>query len=144
MNKEIIDAYIETWNDGNYDRLTEFVSENVIRNVPETANQSTDNLNGLIEVMNGFRTAFPDCKVTAEEIHFTENHSFQKFTFTGTNTGPGDFSPTGNTVSVSGFATIRYENGKMAQEDVYYDVLGFMAQLGIIKLPGEEEAAASA
>ena len=143
MNKEIFDAYLETWNDGNYDRLDKYVSENVIRNVPETTYQSTNNLSGLKEVLNGFRTAFPNCQVTIDEAHFTEDHSFAKFTFSGTNTGPGEFPPTGNAVSVPGGAIIRYEDGKMVQEDVYYDVLGFMVQLGIIELPGEETAASA-
>ncbi len=141
MNKEAFEAYVEIWNGADFDRLESCISENLIRNVPETVNQSTDSLSGLIEVMKSFRKAFPDGKVTLDEVHYMDNYSFAKYTYTGTNTGDGDFPATGKSVSTSGSSFVRFEDGKIVQEDVYYDALGFMIQLGIIELPSEESAA---
>ena len=142
-NKEAFDGYIEIWNNGNYEELSKYLAENVQRRVPETANQNTDNLSGLIEVMKTYRTAFPDSKVTIQEFYEIDDRTFGKFTFSGTNTGDWDLPTTGKEANVQGGSFMRYKDGKIIEETIYYDVLGFMAQLGIIELP-EGEAAASA
>ncbi|NNE99833.1 MAG: ester cyclase [Pyrinomonadaceae bacterium] len=141
MNKNSFDAFVAAWNEGNLEALDEHIVSNFVRRVPETMNKNANNLAELKERISDFRKAFPDLKVTIEDAQFLENRSVAQWTFTGTNTGPGDHPPTGKAVSVPGVSLHRYEDGKILEEDVYFDVLGFMAQLGIVKLP---EAAASA
>lgn len=135
MYKEHFDAFIAAWNDGNLDGLDEYVSANIVRKAPNTINSSANNLTELKKVVTDFRTAFPDIKVTIDELHFSDNHSFAKWTFTGTNTGPGEYPPTGKSVNISGSSIARYEDGKLVEDCVYMDVLEFMLQLGQIELP---------
>ena len=53
-----------------------------------------------------------------------------RWTVTGTNTGPGDEPPTGKAVTISGMTTFTMVDGKIAEEYVQFDVLGWQLQLG--------------
>ena len=141
MNRETFEKYIEIWNNKNYEELSSIAAPDLRRDVPETVNQSTTDVAGLIEVMKHFHTAFPDSRVEIKEVHYFEDKSFGAWTFTGTNTGPGDMPPTGRKVEVDGLSLMRYEDGKMVAEEIKYDVLEFMMQLGVIEMP--ESAAAA-
>ncbi len=140
MNRISFDAFIEAWNDGDLDRLDEYIATDVVRRVPETMD-GANSLEELKQRITDFRTAFPDMTVTIDEAIFAKNRAAAQWTFTGTNTGPGDHPPTGKAVSIKGASVHRYEDGKLVEEDVYFDVLGFMTQLGLIQPP---EAAAAA
>lgn len=141
MNRDSFDVFVAAWNGGDLDSLNEHIATNVVRRVPETMNNNANNLDELKQRITDFRTAFPDMTVTIDEALFLETRAVAQWTFTGTNTGPGERPPTGKTVNVSGASIYRFEADKLAEEDVYFDVLGFMVQLGVVKLP---EAAASA
>ena len=86
-------------------------------------------------MITDFRTAFPDTLVTIDEAFFLEGRSFTKWTFKGTNTGPGTHPATGKPVKVSGVSFARYDGGKMIEELVYFDALEFLSQLGVIEPP---------
>ena len=48
----------------------------------------------------GFMSAFPDMRVSMDELQVAGHHAVYRWTLTGTNTGPGG---TGNAVRISGF-----------------------------------------
>ncbi len=104
-------------------------------NYTRTMNDVTDatNPNELVESMKVFFTAFPDFKVTnphRSEIH--DNQLFVHWEMTGTNTGEFNGSPaTGKKVKTSGLTRIHFNSkGKIDMENVYYDQLSLMQQLG--------------
>ena len=76
------------------------------------------------------RTAYPDAKVFADKIDAYTGGAVIQWRFTGTNTGPGENPPTGNTVDLTGLTTISMEDGKIVREYVRFDVLSWMEQLG--------------
>jgi predicted ester cyclase len=86
-------------------------------------------------VISDFRTSFPDVKVTVHEITFQGDRSFAQWTVEGTNTGPGDFPPTGRPIKFDGSSFGRYADGKLVEELVYFDALDMMTQLGLIPDP---------
>ena len=135
MYQDNVNALLSAWNSGDLEGLNAHVSNHVVRKSPTSLNSDAYNLPELKEVISKFRTAFPDCHVRLDEIHFTENRSFARWTFTGTNTGDGDFPPTGKAIDISGSSFSRFEDGKMTEELVYMDALEFMTQLGLIELP---------
>ncbi len=55
--------------------------------------------------------------------------------FASPNTGPGAAPPTGKSVKLSGSTFIRYQEGKIAEEIVYFDVLDWQMQLGYTMTP---------
>ena len=131
--KPLVDKFIEVWNNGNYDELDAYLDPNFVR----VSNQTPEvkGLDGMKEVMTGFRTAFPDLKITIENEIYSENRAALHWTFSGTNTGPGQFPPTGKSVEVWGLTILHYANGKLTKEVVAYNNQEFMEQLGYTMAP---------
>ena len=138
MYEAHIDALLAAWNEGDFDGLDAFVASDTVRRTPASVSSDASNLSELKQVIADFRTQFPDGKVTLEEIEFHGDRSFGRWVFEGTNTGPGDFPPTGRHVSVSGVSHGRYRDGKLVEELVYFDGLEMLGQLGLVDLPGAD------
>jgi len=135
MYEQQLATVLAAWNDGDLDGLDSACAANTTRRNHQATGGDTDDLAGLKEEIANFRTQFPDCHVEVTEFVEAGDQSFAEWTFTGTNTGPGDFPPTGKHVTVHGCSVNRYQDGKLAEEKVYFDGLGMMAQLGVIELP---------
>jgi steroid delta-isomerase-like uncharacterized protein len=85
-------------------------------------------------------TAFPDLRMTLDEMYIDGDRIFWVWTFTGTNTGPlGQLPATGNKATFKGVAIDRIVDGKIAEEWVYWNVLGLFHQLGFTLLPPEQK-----
>ncbi len=131
--KPIGDKYVEVWNNGNYDELDAIFDPGFVRIV----NQIPDvqGVDGLKEVISGFRTSFPDLKLTIDNEIYAENSVAVRWAFSGTNTGPGEMPPTGKSVSAWGISILHFANGKITEEIVAYDNQSFMEQLGYTMTP---------
>ncbi len=70
----------------------------------------------IIEVAQGFMTAFPDLVVRMDGLSFEDGHVIYRWTLTGTNSGPGG---TGNAVRISG-----YEKWTMGPDDLVAESSG--------------------
>ena len=78
-------------------------------------------------------TAFPDCRVTIEDLIAEGDRVVDRFTFRGTHRG--DFmgiAPTGKQVEFSGIVICRFEGGKEVEVWEVNDQFGMMQQLGVI------------
>ncbi len=126
------DAILAAWNEGNLDGLDEFVDVHVRRRAPEAVNGNVDSLAELKKMITDFRVAFPDVKIAIDEMFFHDDRAFCRWTFTGTNTGDGEFPATGKSVKLSGCTFARYEGRKLVEELVYFDALDLMIQLGLV------------
>ena len=79
--------------------------------------------------------AFPDLRMTVEDVHDVDEHTAvgqwrMAGTFTG---GPfGGVEPTGRHVELRGIDVMRFEDGKLRHNDVYYDGLSFARQIGLL------------
>ncbi len=129
-----VDAIREAWNAGNMDGLDAHFSADVMRRAPGAAVPS-QGLDGLKAVITQFRTAYPDFRIVFDDVWYTENNAFARWTVTGTNTGPGETPPTGKAITVSGLTRLQYENGMAVMEDVYFDTMGWLQQLGYTVSP---------
>ena len=124
----IIDTYINVWNGASTDLLDDIVATDIQRDAGSF--QKADGLEALKAQITDFRTAFPDTDLTIRERAYGDDFLFCIWTFNGTNTGPGEFPATGRSVNVSGSTLIRVRDGRMFEEDVHFDVLSYMNQLG--------------
>jgi len=142
QHQPAMDALIAGWNDGNMDGLDAAIVANFQRRSP--GDLSTDGLDAFKKAVTDFRTSWPDTKVVLDESYFMKDLSFHLWTFTGTNTGPGEMAPTGKSTRVSGSTLIRYQDGKIAEELVFFDALDWRTQMGFTLTPpasGEAPAA---
>ena len=133
--KPIVDKYVEVWNTGNVGELDAVMNENFIRNGESTSAEGLENIKKLI---TGSRTSFPDLHLVLSDEIYTEKRFAARFSFTATNTGPGQFPPTGKSVEVWGVVLAHFENGKLSEEWVGYDNQSFMEQMGFRMIPPSE------
>ena len=80
--------------------------------------------------------SFSDFKGTVEELVVKGDKIWCRYTMTGTNTGPlGDLPPTGKTFRITGLAVTRVANGKIVEDETFWNVLDFYQQLGFTLTP---------
>lgn len=135
-----VGTWIDTcWNQRNFEVLDEL-----------TASQFTRHLNG-VKVAQGnneleahlqlFFTAFPDLKISADEVYIKDQMAFLHWNAQGTNTGVfGEVGPTGKKVNINGLSHLFFSpNGKILKEIVYYNELELLQQLGYTLVPPNME-----
>ena len=123
------------WNKKDMTKVRALLTENYIRNL--NGIQVANNQKEMEANMNIFFTGFPDLKITINNIQIKDNQAFTHWTFEGTNTGVfGESPPTGKKVKVSGCMNIHFNNqGTLSQEDVFYNELELLQQLGYTLSP---------
>ena len=78
------------------------------------------------------RTAFPDQRLTVDDLFAEGGRVAVRFTLRGTHLGPLlDLPPTGRRVEVSGVAIYRVAGGRIAEGWVGFDLPGLLDQLGV-------------
>src|SRR5687767_13183488 len=86
---------------------------------------------------------FPDLRFSVEQTLAEEDHVMTRSTMHGTHTGSWlGIAPTGKPVSIRMFVVHRIVNGKIAEDWVLVETLGFFQQLEIV--PATEEILANA
>jgi steroid delta-isomerase-like uncharacterized protein len=133
-----IDAFLAAWNTGSVDAMDAAMSPGVRRDAPGEASDAA-NLAELKEVVLSMRAAYPDARVTLDDAYYLEDLSFGFWTFTGTNTGEGDMPPTGASVRISGLTVLRFADGRITEEIVYFDNADWLSQLGFTFEPPAAE-----
>jgi steroid delta-isomerase-like uncharacterized protein len=133
-NKTICNRFFEELhNRGNFDIVDEVVDPNVVSHdpFPGQAQGST----GLRDTMKIFRSAFPDLKVTLNDMIAEKDKVMTKFTVTGTHKGIFmDTPPTNNKISYEEIVILRLKEGKIIEHWAVADALSLMQQLGSINL----------
>jgi steroid delta-isomerase-like uncharacterized protein len=83
-------------------------------------------------------TAFPDGRLTIEDMIAEGDTVAARQTFQGTHQGElMGIPPTGKQVTATGSTLIRFANGKGVEQWSNYDDLGLMQQLGVVPMPGQ-------
>lgn len=131
--KPIVDKYVAIWNSGNYDELSAIIDPHFVRHANLQPN--VEGLDGIKKVISGFRTAYPDVKITVNDEVYSGGESAGLWTFTGTNSGAGEMPPTGKSVKIWGVSILHFANGKLVEEWVAFDNQSLMTQLGYTMTP---------
>jgi steroid delta-isomerase-like uncharacterized protein len=91
---------------------------------------------GVKEQVSGYRTAFPDLQLTADEIVAEGDLVVTRWTATGTHEGElFGVTPTGRQVTATGISIIRVAGGRIVEDWTSWDALGLMQQLGALPAP---------
>jgi len=140
IKEKIIEGKITTFIDSYLNKkdetvLNDILTENYVRRINGITVAS--NLEELKAAMNIFYRGFPDLQITNEKSYIVNGEVFIHFTFMGTNTGLfAEETATSKKVKISGLSHLYFnDEGKMYQEDVYYNELDFLQQLGHSLIP---------
>lgn len=102
-----------------------------------------DGLKGIDALKDFLETnavPYPDFKVTIDKFYVKDEIIFSYWTLTATNTGPlGDMPATGKAVKITGFAVSKVKNGKIYEEQTFWNVLDMYKQLGFQVVPPQQE-----
>ena len=137
-NKAIARRLFESvWNEGNMDVIDEII------NAPEFVDNhymfpeplhGTDNFK---QIVTAFRSAFPDVRLTIEDVLGEGDKVVLRWSLRGTHQGDlMGIPPTGKAVQLTGMVIVRFSGGKIVERWVSEDALGLMRQLGAIPASG--------
>ena len=120
----------EAVNSGNLDAFHEVFAPSAIDRDP--ASDQAPGPEGFIHFFTGFRAAFPDLKVSVEQLVADDDNVAIAYTMTGTH--QGDFlgiPATGRQIKARGVQIARFENGLIVERWGSSDQLGILQQIGV-------------
>ena len=132
-NKALYRQWIEeVFNKRQTDRIGDFVASDIVEHTPNFQS----GLEGARQGVGVFLTAFPDLRVTVEEVVAEGDRLVARLSASGTQKGSFQgIPPTGREMTVAGMDMWRVAGGKCAEHWLEMDSLGMLQQLGVIPQP---------
>ncbi len=132
QNKEVTRRFsAEVWGEGNAALADELMAPDLVEHTPFPS--PTPGLAGHKQVLAMFRSAFPDLKVTVDDVFAEGDLTFLRWHGDGTHRGAlMNIPPTGKTVQITGMDICKLENGKIKERWAEVNALALMQQLGVI------------
>lgn len=130
-NKALVRRFLEEVpGKGNMAAVDELALPGLMLHVPLP--EQTPGAEGMKDIAFVCRNAFPDLKITIEDMIAEGDRVVCRFTTRGTNSGQFmGMPPTGRKIALSGIEIFRIENEKIAEIWGQADLLGLMQQLGV-------------
>jgi steroid delta-isomerase-like uncharacterized protein len=129
-NKALLRRFIEIWNTGNIATADEFVSADLIdHSLPPGL---PPGLAGFKLLVSGFRAAFPDLRITIDDLMAQGDKAAARVTFRGTQMGEFQGIPaTGKSFTMGAIGILRFKAGEVVEHWAVLDLLGLLTQLGV-------------
>ena len=136
-NKALARRAYEAYNQRNLTAYYELLSpEFVLHN----ASMTIQGLDAYKQFLSMYLAAFPDARVSLEDLIAEGDKVVTRQTFRGTHQGElMGIPPTGKQVSGTGILITHVANGKAIEQWSNYDDLGLLQQLGVVPAPGQPE-----
>jgi steroid delta-isomerase-like uncharacterized protein len=132
-NKELIARHFEAFNAGDIDGFVGTMAEDSVNHAAIPQAQGRE---GARTIVSKLRAAFPDMRMTVDDVIAEGDKVVCRVTVTGTNKGPLDFvkiklPATGKTFRATHIHVFRVANGKIAERWAERDDVAMMQQLGV-------------
>jgi steroid delta-isomerase-like uncharacterized protein len=129
-NKDVVNRVVDAINAGKLDDIDAAVGDGFVIHDPIDGDLDRD---GFKQMLAKYRAAFPDMRMTSDELTEAGDRVLHRWTMRGTHQGELQGLPaTGKAVEVHGISVIRFEQDKPVEEFVEWDALGLMRQLGVL------------
>ena len=128
---QMLGEFMESvWNQKDLSAIDKFFNNSFTRRVNSVNLASSRS--ELAANLQVYFTGFPDLKIQGENMVSNGNQVYMSWTLTGTNTGVyGELQPTGKKIRISGITRFEFdESGKIVHEDVFYNELSLLQQMG--------------
>jgi predicted ester cyclase len=125
------------WNEGKVELMDQYFTQDIVAHQPPFPD--VEGLDAMKAFVADVRTAFPDFRVTTDEMIFERDTFAARWTWSGTHTGHGKVipvPPTGKKMSGTGMIMAHVVGGKIVEEWQQEDWLGLIQQLGLVQPPG--------
>jgi steroid delta-isomerase-like uncharacterized protein len=144
-NKNVVRRlFEEVWSKGNLSVADQLFAPTYTHHDPSTPDvgrgPESEKLRATL-----YRTAFPDLRLTIEDIIAEGETVMARWSCRGTHKGDlGGIAPTGKQFTISGISIARFDSGKMVEGWINWDALGLMQQLGVVPELAKAKATAAA
>jgi predicted ester cyclase len=129
-HKAIVRRWIEGWNDPDAPAEADYRAPGYLAHAPGVPDPLDSE--GWTQFTAGFSQAFPDLRLTVEDILAEGDMVAARVTFRGTHTGEFQgVPPTNNQVVFSSIEIDRMVGGKVAEHWFELDLPGLLQQLGV-------------
>ena len=136
-NKTIVSRFYEEISKGNLAAMGELVAADLVDHTPFVPGQAQGR-QGTLELFTMIRAAFPDLRVTVEDMVAEGDKVVARGTFSGTHKGEfTGIAPTGKQITVGIIEILRIVGGRMVEHWNAVNSLGMMQQLGVVPTPGQ-------
>jgi steroid delta-isomerase-like uncharacterized protein len=132
-NKSLVRRlFEEVWNKGNTQIADELFTPNYAHHDHSTPDFGRGPESEK-KVVTLYRNAFPDLRLTVEDLISEGETVMARWTCKGTHKGElNGIAPTNRQFNISGISITRIVNNKIAESWVNWDALGLMQQLGAV------------
>jgi steroid delta-isomerase-like uncharacterized protein len=135
FNSELLDRYVERYNAGDLDAVMDTYAEDAVQIMPEGTFVGRS---AIRERLARDLIACPD--IDWNVLSFIEQGDTfaDEWSFVATHTGPfalpdgTEFPATGKQVEIRGMELVEVRDGKIVVDNLYYDNMAVLAQLGLI------------
>jgi predicted ester cyclase len=123
----------EVWNQGRESSIDELMADGaLIHGIATPAGKPMRGAADFKPFYQQFRAAFPDMRITVEDVLVDGDKLAARCSVSATHTGPGVTpDPTNKAVSITGMCIARVENGKIVEGWNNFDFLSLYQQLGM-------------
>jgi steroid delta-isomerase-like uncharacterized protein len=133
----------ELFSGGNLDAADEIYAADYVGHDPSNP-EDVRGLEAAKQAAADYRQAFPDLRVTVEDLKAEGDRVAAHLRFRGTHLGElNGIAPTGRRVDCTGIVISRIEEGKIAEDWANFDDLGMMQQLRVIPEPEQRPTTTS-
>ncbi len=128
--RQLLNRYVvEVWDNANPLQVDEFLSPGYQRYLPPAAEPLT--MSDQKQLLASFQVAFPDVRLTLEDVVVEGDRIAFRSTMRGTHKGVfRGIPPTGKPVTIALLDLIRIENGRFAEQWGGPNMLDLLQQLG--------------
>ena len=135
-NKALMRRFYEEISKGNLAVVDELTAVDFVDHSPFVPGLAPGR-QGTLELFTMIRAAFPDLRITAEDMVAEGDKVVARVTMSGTHRGEFmGIAPTGKQITVGIIEILRIAGGKMVEHWNVVDSLGMMQQLGAVPAPG--------
>jgi steroid delta-isomerase-like uncharacterized protein len=133
--KAILDSFMEIMSEGNLALVEEIFDPECVLRYPILP-EPLVGIEAFKTMVKNNAISFSDFKGTVEELIVKGNKIWCRYTMTATNTGSfGGLPPTGKTFHITGVGITRVKEGKIVEDETFWNVLEMMQQLGFTLTP---------
>jgi steroid delta-isomerase-like uncharacterized protein len=129
----IVRRFVKLLNEGDVEALAGLVADDCVCHVAGGLAADTRGPEIWRRRAGTLRTAFPDYRITVEDLLTDFDKVVIRYRGQGTHRGPlFGGAPTGAPVAYTGIMIVRISDGKIAEEWTEYDQVGLMQQIGAL------------
>lgn len=132
-NKELVRRYLNAFNEGDRDTLSELLAEDVVEH---GIHEELHGVDEIFDFLQRHLDMFPDYSGETEAMVAEDDLVTVRYSVSGTHKGEyQDIEPTGNRAEWTGMVMYRVENNQIAEIWLEEDRLGLLEQLEALDPP---------